>query len=247
MAILRKIVAILVMILAVVGLLICLAGLAGAWAVNRPVTDAITGVLGTANDYLGLANQATQTAGATVSDVTQRLDDLGQAATSLSDEQKAQLNARVEAITQPIARVSSLAATASQGLSGLDSTIKSLNRIPGVHIPQPQADFTNISARLDAVSTKLDAVHETVNSANPDGERVQAATTALSTELQGVQTQLTQWSTGIGQRQTIIQTASGRVPGLIDLVSVAATLFVLLFGAGQVSLFIHALGWFRKP
>jgi hypothetical protein len=76
---------------------------------------------------------------------------------------------------------------------------------------------------------------------------VKAATDALSAELGGVQTELTQWSTGIGQRQTIIQTASGRVPGLIDLVSVAATLFVLLFGAGQVSLFIHALGWFRKP
>ena len=83
MTILRKIAAILVMILAVVGLLICLAGLIGAWVVNKPVTNAVTGVLGTANDYLGLANQATQTADATVSDVTQRLNDLGQAATRL--------------------------------------------------------------------------------------------------------------------------------------------------------------------
>ena len=76
---------------------------------------------------------------------------------------------------------------------------------------------------------------------------MQGATDALSTELEGVQTELTRWSSGIDQRQTAIQTASSRVPGLIDLISMASTLFVLLFGAGQVSLFIHALRWFRKP
>ena len=247
MTILRKIAAILVMILAVVGLLICVAGLVGAWVVNTPVTDVITSLLGTAGDYLGLADQATQMASATMSDVTRRLDDLGQAATSLSDGQKAQIDARVEEITQPIARVSALAGTASQGLTSLDSTLNSLGRIPGLRVPQPQADLGAIGARLDAVSAKLDALHTTVNSAALDGQRVQGATTALSSELQGVQTELSRWSSGIGQRQAAIQSVSNRVPGLIDLASVAATLFVLLFGAGQVSLFIHALQWFRKP
>jgi uncharacterized phage infection (PIP) family protein YhgE len=247
MKILRKIAAVLVMILAVVGLLICVGGLVGAWAVNQPATNAVTGVLGTANDYLSLANQATQTAGATVSDVTQRLDDLGQAATSLSDDQKAQIDARVEEITQPIARVSTLAATASQGLSSLDSTLTSLDRIPGLNVPQPQANLAGIGARLDAVSAKLEALSTTVNSATLDGQRVQGATTALSSELQGIQAELSQWSSGIGQRQAAVQSVSSRMPGLIDLVSVLATLFVLLFGAGQVSLFILSLQWFRKP
>jgi uncharacterized phage infection (PIP) family protein YhgE len=247
MKILRKIAAILVMILAVVGVLLCVGGLVGAWAVNQPATNAVTGLLGTASDYLGLASQATQTAGSTVSDVTQRLDALGQAATSLSADRKAQIDARVAEITQPIARISTLTATASQGLSSLDSTLNRLDRIPGLDVPQPQADLGGISTRLDAVSTKLDALHTTVNSAALDGQRVQGATTALSSELQGVQTELSRWSSGIGQRQAAIQSVSNRVPGLIDLASVAATLFVLLFGAGQVSLFIHALQWFRKP
>ena len=247
MKILRKIAAILVMILAVVGVLICVAGLVGAWAVNKPMTDAVTGVLGAANDYLGLANQATQTASAAIFDVTQQLDDLGQAATSLSEDQKAQIDARVEEITQPIARVSTLAATASQGLTSLDSTLNSLGRIPGLRIPQPQADLADIGARLDAVSAKLDALHTTVNSATLDGQRVLGATTALSAELQGIESELSQWSSGIGQRQAAIQSVGSRAPGLIDLVSVFATLFAVLFGAGQVSLFIHALQWFRKP
>ena len=42
MKILQKIAAVLVMILAVVGLLICVGGLVGAWAVNQPATDAVT-------------------------------------------------------------------------------------------------------------------------------------------------------------------------------------------------------------
>jgi peptidoglycan hydrolase CwlO-like protein len=246
MPLLRKIIAVLVMILSMLGLLLCVAGLVGAWAVNTPATNLATGVLGTAGSYLDLAGKTLQTASATVSDVTQRLNSLSQTSGNLTAEQQAQIDARVKELTQPIATVSTLAATASQGLAGLDSTLTSLNAIPFVTVPQPEADLTGASERLASVSNSLDALYATINEANPDGSRVSAATGQLGSDLQRVQAQLDQWSSAIGQTQAALNAASSRLPRWIDLTSILVMLLAVAFGAGQVSLFVHALHWFKR-
>ena len=177
MTILRKIVAVLVMILSVIGLILCVAGLVGAWAVNTPATNLATGVLGTADNYLGLADKTAQTASATVDDVTLRLNSLSQTTGTLTPEQQAQIDARVQ--TTPAFRHREHAGcTASQGLAGLDSTLASLNAIPFVTVPQPRGgpDRHQQAGSIQS-ATAWTRVHSTVNGANPDGSQVSATYT----------------------------------------------------------------------
>ncbi|MBK8049804.1 MAG: hypothetical protein IPK16_23475 [Anaerolineales bacterium] len=56
----RKILAVLLVICAGFGLLLCVAGLIGAWVANTPATEATTSLTATVEGYLGLAGSAPQ-------------------------------------------------------------------------------------------------------------------------------------------------------------------------------------------
>lgn len=59
MDILKKILAVLVMILTVIGVVLSLALLVGSWAINTPVTNGATGSLLLVENYIGMAEQVT--------------------------------------------------------------------------------------------------------------------------------------------------------------------------------------------
>ena len=72
----RKILTVLLLFVAGIGLLICLGGLIGVWVLNTPVTDAITSTLETTASYLALADHTTQLAGDEVDAITAQMEEV---------------------------------------------------------------------------------------------------------------------------------------------------------------------------
>jgi hypothetical protein len=243
---LRKTAAILLMVLTIAGMVLCAAGIYGAWAVNGPVTDAITSVLGLVSTYTGMAVQTTETVTDAVGDVTTRLAEIEQTAASTRAEVRARLTARVDELGQPVARLSALARTAATGAEALNGTLDGMSRVPRLGVVGSDANLEGLSARLDNVATQLDALRASAAGGQIVGTPVQDAARNLAGELQLVESQLTTWSTRLAETQARLDTAQSRAPLLIDLVSLLGTGFFALFGAGQASLFRNAWGWFRR-
>lgn len=252
MATFKRILAVIVMILAAIGALLCLGGVIGAWAANEPVTNAITSTIDTLDGYVGLASQTTQLASDRIGGLRGEIESVQQTAANVTPEQKAQLAERVRATVQQrfgptVTSVRNAATTLSTGVVALNKSLESLNRLPGVTVPTLTDELQAVNERLDAVNSKVDALGATVSDANFDGARLNAAASAAASELQSLETTMNQWQSRLDAARASAANARSAVSSAIDLGSLVVTLLLLLFGAGQISLFAHALDWFRKP
>ena len=241
----RKAAAAALMVFTVLGALLCAAGIFGAWAVNGPATDAVTSVLGMVENYAGMAGQTTETVTASVADANGRLTVIAETAAAARAAARSQLAARVQELGQPVERVSTLAKTAASGVDALNGTLDALGSTRMLGVDRPRADLSGLSGKLDAVAQNLDALRASVAGAQVEAAPVQEAAGRLSAALTDVEVQLTEWSTRLRQTEAAASQAMARAPRLIDLLSLLATAFFALFGAGQISLFRNALSWYR--
>jgi hypothetical protein len=65
--------------------------------------------------------------------------------------------------------------------------------------------------------------------------------------LQAALDALAQGQTRIDGTAAAVASAKAGVPGVINALSLVASLLFILFGAGQVFLFLAAWRWFRRP
>ena len=246
MSVLKRILAIVVMILSALGAVACLGGIIGAWAANAPLTDAVNSTIDTAAGYISLAGNALQTAGARVEGARTEIESIQSQIASVTPDQRAALAQRVsDRVAQPVTAVRTTTKAVSTGAVALNQTLESVNRIPGVAVPTFTDELNAIDARLEAVTGRIEAVGAAVSDANVDGARVSEAATAATAELQSIETALGEWETKLNASVAAATNAKGTVAGAIDAFSLVMTLLLVLFGAGQVSLCVNALGWFR--
>lgn len=238
---LRKIAAVLVMILSTIGCLVCLGVLVGAWLANEPATDAVTGSLAMVDGYLDLAAQTTGQLDSNLEVVHGKVEELSTAA----PDQIAQLRETVaQEVTPRLTQVKSAVTTLRSGIVTVNEAVEQLNRLPGADVPTLSDELQSIDQRVETIKGELETITSTQEI---DGTRLVAAADKVSQEIEAARTSLDEWSTRITDMRATIASATATIPGLFDKVTWTLTLFSLLFGAGQVSLFMYALHWFRTP
>jgi hypothetical protein len=252
MTVLRKIAAVIVMVLAALGFLACVVGLIGVWATNTPVTNAATGVFGAVQDNLGVASNAVSTTSQFVGDIQSDVDRVNQAATDLKDKQRAVAATLLsktigDELPAKVARVRSTAGAISDTVVRFNDTLVSFNRIPGVAVPTLSDALQGVEQRIGTMQANVNDVKTAVDNALPDGARIIALTAAISSRLQEIQTRLGLAKTRIDSVVASVGAIKDRVPFWIDMGSVAASLWFILFGAGQFFLFRAARNWFKGP
>jgi chromosome segregation ATPase len=252
MNVIRKILAVIVMILAALGLVICIVGLIGAWVVNEPATQAVSGALDTVENYVSVADQTAQLVSGSLSDVQQDVNRVNEAVANITPEDRARVAAEIrqtvsEQIGPKVTRVRTTAAAVGDTIVKFNQTLESANRIPGVTVPTLSNELQAAGERIEEVESALEAVRSSIAETNLDGSKITAATAQVSNGLQKAQDALAQGQSRIQATSAAVATAKANVAGWFDLASLLASLFFILFGAGQVFLFIAALQWFRKP
>lgn len=246
----RKIAAILVMILAAVGFVLCVGLLIGSWAVNEPATQAATGTLDMVEQYLNLADEATTRTNETIGYASQELEAVEQIISSMSEEDKQRVSDRVREtlINELGPYVNGIDATVyaiSAGVQTVDRTLATMNSLPGVTVPQIGDDLAVAVEQLDAVNAGIDDMRSAVSEADFDGTRVQNAAAGASDSLRSLESVLTTWQSRIDATENATSRVKANVPRWIDLSSTAITLLAVLFGAGQVALFMAGWRWFK--
>lgn len=247
----KKVLTFLVMLLAALGVALCVAGVIGAWALNAPAKAAATGALSTIEQYVGLAGQTLQVIDANVGEAKRRVDDVNARLAGVTDETRAAFVESVrqqfdETVGPTMARASATARTVWQTANGVNETLITVNRLPGMSVPTFTSELEAAALRLEQANNTLTGLRTAVADPQFDASRVQAAATKASTELDGVQTQLAGVQANLLRVGTATTSAQMAVPGWINGLSVIITMLGVLFGAGQVALFQAARRWFQN-
>lgn len=143
----------------------------------------------------------------------------------------------------PLTRAAvALLSTASNTLQGVENTAWQMS--------QGLGELQDLVGKVDSAASEVSARAGVLKQIGPLGD----ALTGIAGGVQQLDGRLTglQASTGAIQSQagglaSRVDYIRRRIPAWISAGSLAATLIFLWIGLGQVSLFVHALEWFRKP
>lgn len=247
---LRKILAVLLVIVAGFGLLLCVGGLIGAWVVNPPLTEGITAGLTATDGYLALAGGTTEVAGHQVGDVRTQLDSLEQRIDSMTAETRAEVATQIaEAVESQLGPVISATRTTLAGLRAgliaLNRSLESANRIPGVHVPTLTDELQAADQRLAEIGDSLTALTTAVTDVSVDGSQIEALLAATTEQLATIETGFDQWGAQIATLRSTLTNVAAATPPAIDLASVVVSLLFILFGAGQICLILRGVKSFQ--
>lgn len=242
----KKIGASLLLIVAGLGLLLCLAVAIGVWVANTPITDTLTSTLDAANAYAQLAGSATALASDQVEAVRQQLDSVQSPVATMPPEARADVAAQVTGqvtgvIMPPINAVRTTIAAVSAAAVALNRSIESANRIPGVNLPTFTDELQAADQRMAEVSSELTATAADLADVSVDGSKIAASFTATSDKLATIQAMLDRSTQQIVQAGQALVAAEAAAPPLIDWTSLVLSLVFLLLGAGQICLMATAL------
>jgi peptidoglycan hydrolase CwlO-like protein len=247
----RKILAVLVAIIAGLGVILCAGGLIGLWVINTPVTDTITSTAQTAEAYLALASSTTTTARSQIEDIRTQIDAFGTSVKNMTPETRTEITSKVRDAVQhkfgpTIDALRTTFTTLRTGIIALNRSLESANRIPGVNVPTLTDELQAADQRLGEIQDSLTALTKALADVSVDGSRIEALTAATSDKLAAVEGSLSQWNTKITTVDRSITAAASAAPEVIDWTSILLSLLLILFGAGQVCMIMRAVKSFQS-
>lgn len=248
---LRKTLAVIVMIGSILGAIFCAAGILGVWAVQAPVKNEVGIIVDTANGYVGLVNQALKDGSERIAGVRTEIEDAQQRLQSLTPAQREAIRQQIREAAAKRFGPSVIAARntvqqVSTSLNTLNQTLESINRIPGVHAPTLTDQLAAVNQRMDAWNSRLQDYQTALSDTEFNGKRLDATATQVTTEIRGVEDQLSEWQGQLSNVSSRLENAKVSIGNALTISAIGVTLFFALFLAGQISLFAHALTWFRK-
>lgn len=249
MALLRRIAAGVVFVVALLTFLLCVSGTIGAWFTKATLDATSLALIDTLTDYLDLTVQMIETIDRNVADVEQTLNSLQSALPALRTDRAngpvaQQMQQIVTTELQPaLEQLMSRAERLRDGLERFSQRMEQLNQLPFLEVPTFSGALTSLDDQIDAARTQARMLLTAIE--RRDNVLLQSASEQMEQHL--------------GQARTILAAGSARVSitqaALLDLrqaltfwstvstTAVSALLVILAFG--QISLAAHAWGWMR--
>lgn len=249
--VIQKAAAVILMLLAALGLLICAAGMIAAIAANGPISNAVGETIAGVEGYFSAAEQTTarlQEHLASINEEVSRIrDQLNE--TEISDAAVLRAIAgRIErsGMGPSIERFVSTTQAVTDGLLAFNSMLVSVNRIPGVNLPTLSDELAALSARIEAPREDFQAIRNALSTSQNIKARLLQPLNRLSESLDRADQDLEQERSRMMEIQARLRSLRLTALRIIDLVTVACVLIFTLFSAGQVLLFERARKWFKS-
>jgi hypothetical protein len=248
----KKVVAIIVMALAVIGMILCLAGIIGGWVINAPLTRDVVALLTGVSKTLQVADSALTDASDGVAIARGVVGQVQSITASgggqLEGSKVDQLATLVQGkLSDAVATIERAYRTIVGTVEAVNGVIATVNRFPGVQIkPLDTVEIdkltgliTDISGTLKQVVGGIEAVRSGVGNAVAT---LTEAVDRLDNRLGGLLGAIGQIQAKIREALASVNAVIVRLPGLIDLLSVALTVLLLWLGFAQLGLFM----WMRS-
>ncbi|RPI83006.1 MAG: hypothetical protein EHM41_16980 [Chloroflexi bacterium] len=247
----KKIAAGILMLLAALGLLLCLAGVFGVLAINSRVSNAIIETIDTADGYFTTIEE-------TINNIHTRLTSLDENVDRIKDQLEETTISDAEVLrainnqidTSDMERViEDLIITAraiSDGLAAINAGLVALNQIPVVNLPTISEELAALDDRVEGLRAEFEEIQTGLTSSQDIKNRLLQPVNRLSENLNQVESSLAEGQSNINEVRASLSSTRIGIPRLIGLSGGVLVLVFVLFGAGQVLLFERAWKWFKS-
>jgi hypothetical protein len=247
-----------VMVLAVLGLLVNMAGLVAVWAAYGParsgvtdVSNTVTQALQVADKGLGRVNGYVQTARQTVTQVNDVVSLLGDRVQANSPVITA-LGQRVDTKLAPVLQqVQTTSATIHDSVVKVNSALLALNRFPGITLPTLSDQLSAVSDRSQEAQASVEDLRVTLANIKAGvvtkaGTTIMQVTARIDAPLARIQGLVNTYQAKVTQAQDRVSSTTNTILTLLLVTAVSLTLFYIIFSAGLVLLVYVCWQYVRK-
>jgi phage-related protein len=251
---LKRVLAVIVMVVSILVLLLSLAGIVGTWIVRGELSTALVGIVTNAETLATSAKQGLDQLDATLAQAGDQVAALEQGVQTLGtnvEQNKPLLTALSDKLNAAIGplldKASELMTSLGEAVAAVNSAIEAINAIPflSVNIPQITAVDTlsqSLESLRSEVQTLLTAIDE------KSSEIVNGVTSVLTTPLSKIGSTLDQmqaaisgFSQQVGDVQQGLANLKSAIPIWLTWGAVILTVILLWLALSQAALFV--LGW----
>lgn len=254
----KKIMAWTLVIISILGILACAAGIVGGWVINNRLTDSLMNLLDgiqtlttSLEDSLSKAGSSLTTANSAISTLRDLGTQLGESASENTPILDRIAQVIQEQLSPTLDRIRETFSTVQERIKAINSAIEALNVLPGVNLPtlSPQLDEVN-----QLVQNVVDAIDELKsNIADFKAGVVQNVLTALSAKIEPIATLLANLEElvntsleRIDNLQAGVANLQAKLPMAIDLLTVGSTIILAWLILAQISLLLAARTYLKS-
>ncbi len=248
LAIVTRILAAVILIIAVVGFIVNAAELVGVWVVRAPASNGVSEVSTTMTHALGVVNNGLARVNTRVQEAQQTLTQVNNSAVQLGD--------RVQANSPIVSRLSQFvdtnlvpriedtrthASAIHDAVVTVNSALLALNHLPGLAVPTLSNQLSSISDRAQDAQAAVQDLRTTLAGmkagvATKAEALVMQLTSRINAALIKVQAIVNKYSGKITNTQGRITSTSNTILLLINVVAVSLTLLLIIFEVGLLLL-----------
>jgi hypothetical protein len=233
-------------VLSVLALLVCAAGVMGTWVVERSLANlavtllaAVEDTAGGVRQFAGRIDQGANEVRAISSEVSsvssqisQNVEDQGLIRLLLPEEKEQKLDATIQSIRDTLNTVTDVARSVLELYDSID-------RLPLVSLPRPSAtrveEMQQTVADTQAnVETLRQGVQDVRGGAAGGIDRVTQAADRVTTSMDNLSSDLAQLDSDLAALQDLAVQMQSTIPTLFAILAVVATLFLIFIGYTQV-------------
>ena len=253
----KKVLAVIVIVIAALGILLDAAGIILAWSVNTPMTNAIVGPLTQIQNANSQLSELVDQGNGLTGDV---LDQLNQVQASAS-----QMQANFETGTPLLDLVSNLTgvdlntkleqayttlSAIQGGVNSLNASIQTFDALPFVNIPRLAEGTQEIDALLEQLVNGIDSLRQQATALKEQASQqfiqpVLDTIGGIIATFTNLQSRLQQIQARMAAADTALSNLIARIPGIIDLLSIGLTVELLWLILAQAALIYLALVYYR--
>jgi chromosome segregation ATPase len=254
MHILRRIAAVVVMVISVLVLVLSLSGIAGTWMVRSRLDDGLGRIVAAAGAEAAGAQQELDRLDAALTQASTQVAAVAQEAQVLGtdvDQNKPLLTALTDKLGVDLAplaaRAREMMDTLRETVAAVNSIVETINALPFVSKPIPELEKLNTLAQeIDSFETEVQNLRLTIEQRRSEiiAGSVSIVTTPaarIGGGLDRAQATVSGYSQGLGTLQENLSTLGSVIEKWLTWLAVILTLLLLWLALSQVALFV--LGW----
>jgi membrane protein implicated in regulation of membrane protease activity len=234
------------MLLAVLGFISSVAGIAGVWVARSYARSAVIDVTSVTTKTLTAVNNGLGRVNTQVQDARQKLTQVNDAAANLGNRVQAnsplvdKFNQLVNTTLAPsLEKVSTAAATAHDAVVSVNSKLELLNRLPNIQVPTLTNQLSAVSDRAQEAQAAVQDLRVTLADikagivTKAEGAVMQV-TARIDTALARIQDTVNTYQATVTRTQDRVTSISNNILLLLDVGVVSLTLLFFIFAVGLV-------------
>lgn len=257
MKILKRILAIAVIVISIFFTVVCIAGLFLSWSFNTPLTEGITKGLTGVENVLDAADSGLDRANTILVEAQAAVDNI-EGAVQTAGDTISETSIVYEVLDRTVGDVLSPKVTSAgetiDSVRGIivafNELLEALNQIPLVEVPTLTEQLDTASDQLASIQIDVEETKDELRSIKQEAvdkpvTAITDRTTRISNGLESAQTPVTNTKDNIDDILASIAGIKVSVPGVIDLATIVISLVFVWIAFGQLGLIVLAWGYLK--